>query len=261
MIIHCKYDELIDPSLLEDHPKNRNQHGQDQIDRLADLYKFHGVRHSIIVSSRSKKIVAGHGRKLAAIRAGLKEFPVVYQDFESEEAEYAFLIADNAIADWSELDHMNIKKDILDLGSSFDIKMLGLFKLDLDKNEKNLQDIYTDKIEAPIYKITGERPNVKDLVNLKKSQELLKEIKKNKNLSDDERAFLELAAGRHVVFNYGLIAEYYAHANKEVQELMENSALVIIDFKKAIENGFIKLTKDLANNFSDSINESESDDE
>lgn len=142
MIIHCKYDKLVDPSTLEDHPKNRNQHGQDQIDRLADLYKFHGVRHSIIVSSRSKKIVAGHGRKLAALRAGMKNFPVVYQDFESEEAEYAFLISDNAIADWSELDLAAINKDILDLGSGFDIKMLGIddFTLNPDFEPANESD-------------------------------------------------------------------------------------------------------------------------
>jgi hypothetical protein len=39
------------------------------------------------------------------------------------------------------------------------------------------------------------------------------------------------------------IAEYYANADKEVQELFEDSALVIIDFKSAIKNGFTKLSK------------------
>src|SRR5574343_611285 len=98
--IHCKYDDLLNVKKLENHPKNRNQHGQDQIERLAELYKYHGIRHPIIVSKLSGYIVAGHGRKLAAIRAGIKEMPVVYQDFENTEAEYAFLISDNAIADW-----------------------------------------------------------------------------------------------------------------------------------------------------------------
>lgn len=50
MKIHCKHDELIDPKSLKNHPKNRNKHGQDQIDRLAELYKYHGIRHPIIVS-------------------------------------------------------------------------------------------------------------------------------------------------------------------------------------------------------------------
>ena len=132
--IHCKYDELVDPKTLKNHPKNRNKHGSDQIIRLADLYKYHGIRHPIIVSKRSGFIVAGHGRKLAALNADLKEFPIVYQDFESDEAEYAFLQADNAIASWAELDLSGINSDIGDLGPDFDIDMLGIKNFSLDPN-------------------------------------------------------------------------------------------------------------------------------
>jgi len=134
--IHCKYDELTDPKKLKNHPKNRNKHGQDQIERLSDLYKYHGVRHPIIVSNLSKCIVAGHGRKLAAIRAGIKQMPVVYQDFESSEAEYAFIQADNAIALWAELDMAGINMDIADLGPDFDIDMLGIHNFTLDIADK-----------------------------------------------------------------------------------------------------------------------------
>ena len=58
-----------------------------------------------------------------------------------------------------------------------------------------------------------------------------------------------MAAYRHTKFNYKNIAEYYAHANKEMQGLMEDSALVIIDFDKAIENGYVKLSEDIANQY------------
>ena len=135
--IHCKYDELVNPKSLKDHPKNRNKHGQDQIERLAELYKYHGIRHPIIVSRNTGLIVAGHGRKLAALRAGIKEMPVVYQDFDSSEAEYAFIQADNAIALWAELDLSSINQDLPDLGPNFDIDMLGIkdFTLDLDRGE------------------------------------------------------------------------------------------------------------------------------
>jgi hypothetical protein len=63
--------------------------------------------------------------------------------------------------------------------------------------------------------------------------------------------FLSFAAHRHIVFNYERIAEFYAHSDEKVQNLMERSALVIIDFNKAIENGFIQMTKDIAESFSD----------
>lgn len=135
--IHCKYDELINPKKLKNHPKNRNGHGQDQIERLAELYEYHGIRHPIIVSKQTGLICAGHGRKLAAIRAGIEEYPVVYQDFETTEAEYAFLQADNAIALWSELDLSGINTDIPDLGPDFDINMLGIKDFKLDPSELN----------------------------------------------------------------------------------------------------------------------------
>lgn len=63
----------------------------------------------------------------------------------------------------------------------------------------------------------------------------------NSGVSEEEKNFLRLAATRHIVFNYERIADYYAGASKEMQELMEKSALVIIDFDKAIEEGFVQL--------------------
>ena len=152
---HCKYDQLVDPQTLKNHPKNRNKHGQDQIERLAELYEYQGIRHPIVVSKLSGFIVAGHGRKLAAIRAGIKEMPVVYQDFESSEQEYAFIQADNAIALWAELDMAGINEDMGDLGPDFDINMLGIqdFTIDVaDKFEDKDADEIPEEVE-PIAKL------------------------------------------------------------------------------------------------------------
>ena len=66
----------------------------------------------------------------------------------------------------------------------------------------------------------------------------------------EEKEFLKLAATRHIEFNYRNAANYYSQSGKETQEHMENSALVIIDYNKAIEHGFVELTEtinDLAN--------------
>jgi DNA modification methylase len=134
--IHCKYDTLADPRTLRDHHKNRNKHSDEQIERLAKLYGYHGVRHPIIVSSLSGCIVAGHGRKLAAIKAGIPEMPVVFQSFADEQAEYAFIQADNAIALWADLDLAGINSDLGDLGPDFDLEMLGIEDFTLDIAEK-----------------------------------------------------------------------------------------------------------------------------
>ena len=86
------------------------------------------------------------------------------------------------------------------------------------------------------------------MYNEGKVNELLKKIQLS-NATKDEKNFLTKAAYRHTVFNYKNIAEFYIHSSKEVQELMEDSALVIIDFKRAIENGYIMLNEKITNQY------------
>ena len=60
-----------------------------------------------------------------------------------------------------------------------------------------------------------------------------------------------------MTFNYELIAEYYAHATKEMQILMEKSALVIIDINDAIANGYVKLSENIEKIVRSNLKESE----
>lgn len=109
---------------------------------------------------------------------------------------------------------------------------------------QKIDDTYSRKIEAPVYEPSGVSPNLSDCYDSTKTEELIEEIKEAE-LPDEVREFLIYAAYRHTEFNYGMIADYYCNATKEIQELFENSALVIIDFKKAIEKGFVRLTDEL----------------
>lgn len=136
MQIHTKYDELVSPLKLKPNPRNPNRHSTDQCRRLIKLYEYHGIRHPIIVSKSSGYIVAGHGRHQAALMAEMKEFPVVYQEFADEDAEYAFMVADNAIADWADLDLSAINALVPDLSPDFDLDWLGLENFELDPADK-----------------------------------------------------------------------------------------------------------------------------
>lgn len=89
-----------------------------------------------------------------------------------------------------------------------------------------------------------EKVSAESCYNVKKYQELKEEIQQ-KDLPKDIKKMLLLAATRHIVFNYQLIAEFYSQAEKDVQELMEKSGLVIIDFDDAMENGYVELTETL----------------
>lgn len=108
----------------------------------------------------------------------------------------------------------------------------------------NPDNRYTKKIEVPQYAPSEEKPHIDALIDYKKYSKLLADINKS-NVSEEEKKFLRFAASRHIVFRYSLIADYYAHSSKEMQELMEQSALVILDIDDAIANGYVKLSKDI----------------
>jgi hypothetical protein len=105
---------------------------------------------------------------------------------------------------------------------------------------------YTSKIASPIYEPKNRKPSVIELLDKSKANSLIRNIELS-NVADDEASFLIEAAKRHNVFNYKLIADYYAHATLEMQKLMEESALVIIDFEDAIANGYVKFSEEVAN--------------
>lgn len=117
----------------------------------------------------------------------------------------------------------------------------------LFENE-TLGESYSSKIEAPVYEPKNKQPHVLEIYDTRKTGRLIHEVESS-HVSDDEKRFLIEAAKRHTVFNYEKIADYYAHASEEMQQLMEKSALVIIDFEKAIQYGYVKLCDSIRNQY------------
>ena len=134
MEVHCKHTKLVPVSELKENPNNPNVHTTEQIERLAKVLKVQGWRNPIVVSNRSGCIVKGHGRLEAGKLAGFDKVPVDFQDYESEEMEFADLIADNRIAELSKMDNDKLKDALqqIDNGSldmditGYDQKELGL---------------------------------------------------------------------------------------------------------------------------------------
>ena len=101
---------------------------------------------------------------------------------------------------------------------------------------------YSRAIKIPQYNPSEEVPKLESMLDLEKYSKLIYAINKS-DVSEEEKKFLRFAASRHIVFNYALIADYYAHASAEMQGLMEQSALVILDINDAIANGYVKLSE------------------
>jgi len=126
------------------------------------------------------------------------------------------------------------------------MKQLNLFGKEFSPNQDEQK--YSSKIEAPIYEPKNAKPHLMELCDKSKTHRLIREIDMS-TLSIEEKTFLIDAARRHNVFNYEKIADYYSHSNKEMQNLMERSALVIIDFEKAIQLGYVKMCNEIRNQY------------
>lgn len=117
--------EFLDVKEIKVNPNNRNLHTKRQIERLCKIIEYQGFRSPLIVSKRSGLLVSGHGRLMAAKKLGIKKLPVLIQDFDSEEQEYAAGVSENSIAAWSQIDLTNIHIDLPKL-TPFDIELLGI---------------------------------------------------------------------------------------------------------------------------------------
>lgn len=102
--VHCAFDEMMPIESVIPNPRNPNTHPDKQIKLLAKIINTQGWQAPITVSKRSGFIVRGHGRLLAAQLLNLETVPVDLQDYESEAAEWADLIADNRLAELATID-------------------------------------------------------------------------------------------------------------------------------------------------------------
>jgi len=131
--VWCAHDALVFCAELKPNQKNPNTHPASQIELLGKIIKEQGWRAPITVSNRSGLIVKGHGRLEAAFKAGIMKAPVDYQDYESEAAEHADMVADNRLAELAVIDDEKLTALLKELDSfDFDMEMTGFTELDLD---------------------------------------------------------------------------------------------------------------------------------
>lgn len=228
-------DELI-PYI--NNPRN-NDHA---VDAVASSIMNFGFKVPIVID-KYNEIINGHTRLKAAKKLGLEEVPVIVADELTEEQVRAFRLADNKVAELADWDDELLRAEMAFIG--IDMTQFGFEELQEEADNLAEESAYTQEVKSPVYEITGEKPKITELFDTSKRDELVRRIQAKALPADVERFLIE-SANRHIVFNYRNIAEYYAHADSEVQELMEDSALIIIDYNKAIELGYVKLSKSVA---------------
>ena len=225
---------------LVPNPKNPRTATEEEIVALAESIKanpdYFDAR-PIVLSNRTGvlMIIDGEQRSKAAKLLGMTEVPTILIEGLTEAQEDEIMVRGNTHA--GKWDCAKLK--IWDKDS---LRIWGVVPESI--KEAVRENKYTRKIEIPIYEPKAEMPDIRELFDTTKTDELIMRINKF-DLPYDVRDFLIKAAERHTVFNYAKIAEYYAHADRDIQRLFEESALVIIDFDNAIGGGYVRMCESL----------------
>jgi hypothetical protein len=230
-----KVDEIIP------YADNAKLHPERQIEQIRSSILEFGFNDPIAIDENNV-VIEGNGRLMAIKDLGFKEVDCIRIEGLTEDQKRAYILVHNQLTMNTGFD-IDILNRELEKIKGIDMKQFD-FELDIDFDtdiDTGDGTKYTQKVDVPQYEPTGERPDIWDLCDSDKADSFLEEINESK-VSPEEKDFLIKATRRLYEFNYKKIAEYYAQATPEMQELMEHLALVIIDFDNAIAYGYAQLS-------------------
>lgn len=120
---------------LKPYKKNAKKHPKEQVERIANSIKEFGFfEHRAVAIDREGNVVEGHGRILAAKKAGLTQVPTICLDDMTEEQIKAWRLIENKTAE-SSYDEAMISKEIEELlQSDIDMEAFG-FSVDILEDE------------------------------------------------------------------------------------------------------------------------------
>lgn len=271
--------EKIKLADLEEAEYNPRWMSSDEMGKLKNSIETFGVVEPILINLKeNNRIIGGHQRYNALIDLYYEDnefnpelnlirlndslgwvFPNNENELADENYEKALNLALNKISgEWVESDLKTLLEE-LQL-SELEIELTGFDEIEIEElavyaddetGESDGEGVENDRkygidITPPHYEPKGDEPAIDELYNEEKVLELEEEIK-NADIPDDIKDFLIKATRRHRIFNYDKIAEFYCHQPPEIQELMEKSALVIIDIENAIANGYVEHNKYITN--------------
>ena len=126
--------EYISPDDLKLDPKNPRIHNRKQVWQIARSIEKLGFNVPVQADSE-RKVVAGHGRVLAARELGMPVIPVIRLEHLTEPQLRAFAIADNKLtenADWNPLLLGEQLKALSEAGLDFSVEVTGFEISEID---------------------------------------------------------------------------------------------------------------------------------
>ncbi|EOK0762007.1 phage tail protein [Escherichia coli] len=176
--------------------------------------KQFGWTNPVLIDEKGE-IIAGHGRVMAAEMLKMDSVPVIVLSGLTDEQKKAYRLADNRLPMNAGWDEDLLRMELSDLiNADFDVSLTGFIPTEIDElltdvlpGTGNEEEPYTTKIDTPVYEPSGGKPDISELYDDTKTQELISRIR-SASLEPDIEKFLLCAAERHTVFNFSRIADY-----------------------------------------------------
>ncbi|OFZ54967.1 MAG: hypothetical protein A2428_03070 [Bdellovibrionales bacterium RIFOXYC1_FULL_54_43] len=139
--ISAPKSKLFPIDKLVPYEKNPRIHPEHQVQQLVDSITEYGFVSPLVIDSKFR-VIAGHGRLMAANRLGLSHVPCVIVDHLTEAQRRAYIIADNRLALNSDWDMDILKEEVRDLDADgFDIDVLGFSLSEIEALTVDLKSV------------------------------------------------------------------------------------------------------------------------
>ena len=191
---------------------------------LKDFPSMMKVRE--VVVDENMRLLGGHQRIKALQAQGKTKVLVKQVSGWTEEEKDEFMIKDNiANGDWD-------NDKLANRWDKAKLEEWGLpLKIASDTDYKELLDV-----SIPYYTPAEKAPPIEELADTTETDELAEKIA-NAKMPERLRKVMLMRAAFFTDFDFQKIADYYAYADKDTQELMKRLGLVIIIPKEAYDRG------------------------
>ena len=130
------------PSDLRLDPRNPRLHSSQQLRKIADSIRIFGFVVPVLVDGTGK-VIAGHGRVLAAQSLGLSQIPTIALEHLTEAQAKAFMVADNRLSElatWDDQALGELFKELSDLDLDFSLEATGFEMAEIDLRIEGLEE-------------------------------------------------------------------------------------------------------------------------
>lgn len=157
--------EYLPIGKLKPYSRNARVHDDDDVNAIAESIEDFDFSDPIGIWGPENLIVEGHGRLMAAKKAGLKEVPCIRLDHLNEEQQNAYRLAHNKTAELSFWDNKLVKEELKSIGS-INMKKFGFDLPDILKADGADPEEDPEEFDAEDGYYGDERERTFDAYNL-----------------------------------------------------------------------------------------------